>query len=108
MPQNIPNQSQNFIHNQHLTHFSSFINRQVVAEAFDASVRNTVCDVADKIPTPTLLVAGDLDDITPINKQHELSRLFKDSKIEVIKSVGHLTHYETPELVAEAIERFTL
>ena len=97
-----------FIHDQHLTHFSSFTNRKVVAEAFNASVRNTVRDVARDIPVPTLLIAGDIDDITPLAKQHELQKLFSDSKIEVIKGVGHLTHYETPDVVAYAIEKFTL
>ena len=97
----------NFIHNQHLTHFSSFTNSQVVAEAFNASVKNTVRDVAHKISLPTLLIAGDIDDITPINEQHELSRIFSNAKIEVIKGVGHLTHYETPEIVADAIVKFT-
>jgi len=97
----------NFIHNQHFTHFSSFTNRQVVAEAFDASIRNTVRDVAQNITVPTLLVAGDLDDITPIKKQHELFRLFPTAEMEVIKGVGHLTHYETPDAVATAIKKFT-
>lgn len=97
----------NFIHNQHLTHFSSFTNSQVVAEAFNASVKNTVRDVAHKIKLPTLLIAGDIDDITPINKQHELSRIFPNAQIEVIKGVGHLTHYETPDIVADAIVKFT-
>lgn len=97
----------NFIHNEHLTHFSSFTNSQVVAEAFNASIRNTVRDVAHKISLPTLLIAGDIDDITPINKQHELSRIFPNAQIEVIKGVGHLTHYETPDSVADAIEKFT-
>lgn len=96
-----------FIHNQHLTHFSSFTNRQVVAEAFDASVRNTVRDVADKINLPTLLIAGDIDDITPLPKQHELSKIFPSAQLHVIKGVGHLTHYETPDAVADAIENFT-
>ena len=99
--------TRNFIHNQHLTHFSSFTNRKVVAEAFKASVKNTVRDVAHKISVPTLLIAGEIDEITPLNKQHELSRIFPNSKLEVIKAVGHLTHYETPDVVADAIENFT-
>ncbi len=101
-------QLRRFIHDQHLTHFSSFTNRQVVAEAFNASIHNTVRDVAQKIPMPTLLIAGDLDDITPLYKQHELRQLLPDAKLEIIRSVGHLTHYETPEAVAQAIELFTL
>lgn len=100
-------QTRRFIHNQHLTHFSSFANSKIVAEAFSASVRNTVRDVALDVSVPTLLIAGDLDDITPLPKQHELARLFPQAELKVIKGVGHLTHYETPELVAAEIEKFT-
>ncbi len=95
-----------FIHSQHLQHFSSFTNRQVVAEAFKASIHNTVRDTAADVPVPTLLIAGDIDDITPLNKQRELNQMFPDSKLEVISGVGHLTHYETPDAVAKLIDKF--
>ena len=97
-----------FIHNQHLTHFSKFANRKVVTEAFKASIQNSVRDVARKITVPTLLIAGDIDDITPITQQHELAKLFPNAKLEIIKSVGHLTHYETPKEVSMAIEKFSI
>jgi pimeloyl-ACP methyl ester carboxylesterase len=100
-------QLRQYIHNQHLEHFSSFANRKSVSEAFSASIRNNVRDVAHQIPVPTLLIAGDIDDITPVNKQRELQKLFPNAKLEIIKSVGHLTHYETPGVVADAIKRFT-
>ncbi len=95
-----------FIHGQHLQHFSTFANPRVVAEAFATSTRHTVRDVAKTIATPTLLIAGDQDDITPLHKQHELVRLFPNATLEVIKGVGHLTHYETPERVAKLIRTF--
>ncbi len=95
-----------FVHGQHLQHFSTFANPRVVAEAFATSTRHTVRDVAKTIATPTLLIAGDQDDITPLHKQHELVRLFPNATLEVIKGVGHLTHYETPERVAKLIRTF--
>lgn len=96
-----------YIHNQHLTHFSSFANRQVVSEAFKASVQENVRDVAHNITVPTLLIAGELDDITPLERQHELAKLFPNASLKVIKSVGHLTQYETPVEVVDAIKNFT-
>ena len=96
-----------YIHNQHLTHFSSFANRQVVSEAFKASVQENVRDVAQNITIPTLLIAGELDDITPLEKQHELAKLFPNASLKVIRKVGHLTQYETPNEVADAIKKFT-
>jgi pimeloyl-ACP methyl ester carboxylesterase len=96
-----------YIHNQHLTHFSSFANRQVVSEAFKASVQENVRNVAQDISVPTLLIAGELDDITPLSKQHELAELFPNASLKVIKAVGHLTQYETPSEIADAIKKFT-
>lgn len=95
-----------FIHDQHLTHFSSFANRRIVAEAFKTSVNHTVRDVAREITIRTLLIAGDKDDITPIEKQRQLLALFPDAKLETIHGVGHLTHYETPDQVGAAIQVF--
>lgn len=95
-----------YINQQHLEHFSSFTNRKVVSEAFQASVQNNVRTAAPNITAPTLLIAGDRDDITPLAKQRELVTLFPNAKLKVIKNVGHLTHYETPDQVASAIKKF--
>jgi pimeloyl-ACP methyl ester carboxylesterase len=95
-----------FIHNQHLQHFSSYANRNVVDEAYRASTHSNVRDVAPYINTPTLLIAGDKDDVTPLKKQKQLEELFPKAKLVVIKNVGHLTHYETPKNVANAITNF--
>ncbi len=95
-----------FIHSQHLMHFSSFANPTMLSEAFKTSVSQNVRMFASKISLPTLLIAGDKDDITPLSKQQSLVKLFKNAELVVIKNVGHLTHYETPNQVASAIKRF--
>lgn len=97
-----------FIHSQHLTHFSSFANSKVASEAFKTSTKHNVRDFAQTVTVPTLIIAGDRDDITPILKQRELATLFPNARLEIIKGVGHLTHYETPDAVADAIKKFTL
>jgi pimeloyl-ACP methyl ester carboxylesterase len=95
-----------FIHGQHLQHFSQFANRRVANEAFKASIHDSVRDVATDISVPTLLIAGELDDVTPLKKQKELVKLFPNAKLQIIEKVGHLTHYETPDSVAEIVEKF--
>lgn len=99
-------QLRRYIHRQHLTHFSSFDSPKSVYDGFVTSVSHSVRDVAKDIVTKTLLIAGDKDDITPIEKQEELLKLLPDAELAVIKNVGHLTHYETPEKVAELIHTF--
>jgi pimeloyl-ACP methyl ester carboxylesterase len=96
-----------FIHNQHLRYFSTFANRKVVDEAFQDSIRKSVREVARDIKVPTLLIAGELDDVTPLKKEKELVKLFPEAELVVIDKVGHLTHYETPDTVRLSIEKFT-
>ena len=95
-----------FIHSQHLQHFSEYANKQVVREAFYASTHNNVREVAAYITTPTLLIAGEKDDVTPLKRQQELVKLFPNAKLVIINKVGHLTHYETPDQVADTIKAF--
>ena len=95
-----------FIHDQHRQYFSLFHTSKSVAESFSTSVSNSVRDVAKDITTPTLLVVGAEDDITPLEKQKELVKLFPNASLKVIDNVGHLTHYETPDQVAEFIQEF--
>jgi pimeloyl-ACP methyl ester carboxylesterase len=95
-----------YIDDQHRQYFSLFHTSQSVSEAFSTSVNNSVRDFAKKITTPTLLIAGTKDDITPLAKQKELSQLFPHATLAVIEHVGHLTHYETPDQVASFVEDF--
>lgn len=96
----------NWIHAQHQLYFSRFASRRVVLEAFRASVSTDVSMVAARIGVPTLLIAAERDDITPVAAQHRLQELFSDARLEVIPSVGHLIHYEVPEAAAGYIDDF--
>lgn len=95
-----------WIHAEHDRYFSAFANRQVVLEAFTASVGHDVSEYAGRITVPTLLVAADRDDITPLAAQHRLHSLFPHASLTVIEGVGHLIHYEKPAEAAAAITEF--
>ncbi|WP_433677424.1 alpha/beta fold hydrolase [Microbacterium gorillae] len=95
-----------FIHNQHDTYFSRFADRAQLHDAFVTSVSHDVRESAARITVPTLLVAAQKDDITPIEKERELVRMFPDARLVEIADVGHLIHYETPEPAARAIREF--
>lgn len=95
-----------YIDQQHYAHFSSFANPAQLAEAFNASVTHDVSQVAEKLRIPTLLIAGEKDAITSINKQRKLHGRIAGAKLVVLPKVGHLTHYETPDQVATAIRAF--
>ena len=95
-----------WIHDQHHRYFSAFANRTVVLDAFRASVSNDVSEYAGRITAPTLLIAADKDDITPLAAQHRLRESMPDARLVVLDDVGHLIHYERPIEAATAIDGF--
>jgi len=95
-----------FIHDQHDTYFSLFHDRDVLFEGFVTSVSNDVRRFAPQIAQPTLLIAAEKDDITPIEAERHLRTLFPDAELVEIPAVGHLIHYETPREAAAAVRRF--
>ena len=95
-----------FVHDQHDTYFSRFADRDVLHDAFLASVSHDVRGFAPRIAQPTLLVAAQRDDITPIEAERRLATMFPDAELVEIPDVGHLIHYETPAPAAAAITRF--
>lgn len=96
-----------FIHHQHDRYFSRFHSPSSVLQGFTTSVSHNVGEFAKKIPVETLLIAGSLDDITPLSVQYGLVKKFPKARLKVISDVGHLTHYETPERVAAFVQEFT-
>jgi pimeloyl-ACP methyl ester carboxylesterase len=95
-----------WIYAEHHTYFNRFANRDLVVEAFEASISASVSDFADRIPTPTLLVAAELDEITPIQAVRDLAKTLPHAALTELKDVGHLIHYEVPVLAADAIRDF--
>jgi pimeloyl-ACP methyl ester carboxylesterase len=95
-----------FIHDQHSAYFSIFANRDMLLQAFRASIGGNVRQFASRLRLPVLLVAGAEDEIAPLPDQHRLMEVLPDAQLSVIPGVGHLIHYETPEPAAAAIADF--
>lgn len=95
-----------YIHNQHLSHFSDFYSPKTLSEAFITSASHGISQFAPLIKIPVLMIAADKDYLTKIPGQYKLHSLFKNAKLVIIKNVGHLTHYETPDQIADAIKKF--
>jgi pimeloyl-ACP methyl ester carboxylesterase len=80
--------------------------RQVIEEAFYSVVQNNILLDAQNIHLPTLIIAGDLDDLAPVEKQKRLWQAISDSQLKIIPEVGHLTHYEKSKETANHILKF--
>ncbi|WP_253905660.1 alpha/beta hydrolase [Arthrobacter sp. H5] len=95
-----------YIHGQHHAYFSAFAARDVVQQAFTASITGTVRDSAQQLSMPVLLIAAELDDIGSVPEQRALAAMIPDCTLRIIPGVGHLIHYETPDTAAELIINF--
>lgn len=95
-----------WIHAQHRAYFSAFASRDVVLQAFSASISSTVRDSAPRLQLPVLLIAAERDDLGTVQTQQELAALMPDSTLVVLPDVGHLIHYEAPDAAAAHIARF--
>ncbi|WP_238546993.1 alpha/beta fold hydrolase [Saccharopolyspora erythraea] len=99
-------QLRRFIDQNHLRHFSRFHSPALLNETFLASVNNTVMEYVDALTMPTLLIAGESDEIAPLPGQRVLAKRLDDAELVVLPDVGHLVHYETPVAAANQIKRF--
>jgi pimeloyl-ACP methyl ester carboxylesterase len=95
-----------WIHKQHLSNFSDFASVRVATEGYDASISTDLSLMAASIASPVLVVAAALDDITAIDRQREVVKLYPNAKLLEIEDVGHLVHYEAPQQAARYIASF--
>jgi len=98
--------TRSFIHDQHAKHFSSYRSPRVAIEGFKAASTGSVFDYKEHLSPLLLLIAGEQDVVAPLENTQKLAASLPNSQLEVIPRVGHLTHYETPDQVAELIEGF--
>jgi pimeloyl-ACP methyl ester carboxylesterase len=95
-----------WIHKQHLANFSDFASVRVATEGYDASISTDLSVMAPSIASPVLVVAAELDDITAIDIQRKVVKLYQNATLVEIENVGHLVHYEAPQHAARYIASF--
>ncbi|CAB4628754.1 unannotated protein [freshwater metagenome] len=95
-----------WIHNQHLENFSDFASVKVASDGYNASISTDLSQLAGGIASPVLIVAAALDDITVIDTQRRVAKLYPNAVLREIQDVGHLVHYEAPDQAAEFITQF--
>lgn len=95
-----------WVKQQHRSHFNSFANSQVVWEAYVAATENVVIPFVKEIHKPVLLIAAELDEITPVEAVYEFSKTMDNATVHEIKGCGHLVHYEAASEAIEVINEF--
>lgn len=95
-----------WIHDQHARYFSTYTDRDSLLESFTASVSNTVTSMSAAFTMPTQIIAGEIDDITPLEEQLRLANSVGAREFHVIARSGHLVHYEATQETADLVSRF--
>ena len=91
---------------QHRTHFNSFANSQVVWESYLASTGNVVTPFVTSIHKPVLMIAAELDEITPVYAVRDIAKTMDNAEVYEIKGCGHLVHYETAQEAVDVMNEF--
>lgn len=60
----------------------------------------------EEVDVPTLVIAGEDDELTPLYRSEEMAERIDDSELVVLPGGTHVGPIELPELVGEAIESF--
>jgi pimeloyl-ACP methyl ester carboxylesterase len=66
----------------------------------------TAHDTSARLPElglPTLVVHGTLDQMLPVENGHMIARLIPDSRLEILKGIGHMYFLEEPERSAQLV-----
>ncbi|MEB3859922.1 MAG: alpha/beta hydrolase, partial [Desulfurococcales archaeon] len=63
-------------------------------------------EIASKVDSPTLVIVGGKDQITPPGEVARFASMFRRSRLVVVENAGHLLLLEAPGELARAIESF--
>lgn len=62
---------------------------------------------APRISAPTLVLAAEADQVTPVDKCRDIASAFSAAVFKVIPCAGHVSYVESPEIVAREILAFS-
>ncbi|MDG1266328.1 MAG: alpha/beta fold hydrolase [Ilumatobacter sp.] len=55
---------------------------------------------------PTMIVWGDIDGVIPVSHAHRAHRAIENSRLEILKGVGHFPHVESPDMFVSSVLNF--
>jgi pimeloyl-ACP methyl ester carboxylesterase len=76
------------------------LDRQLAAQTTRVDERPALA----RVRVPTLVLAGALDRLCPVDRHEEMAALVPGARLEVLDGVGHLLPLEAPDRVAAALD----
>jgi len=77
-------------------------------ETFKNIIDEDLSPDLSKIKTPTLILWGEKDKMTPINDAYLMAKLITNSKLEILEGLSHAPHLENPAFLVSKIKEFLL
>ena len=75
-------------------------------ETFKKIIAEDLTDYLEKIKTPCLIIWGDKDKETLLADAYLMNKKIPNSKLEILKNIGHSPHRETPIDLANKVVNF--
>ena len=78
----------------------------VYAEIFQHIGEHDAWDLLDSIETPTLIIAGGADRLTPLHLSERMAKEMPNASLELLPDATHFGLLEFPEAIGNAVARF--
>ncbi len=82
------------------------LDARLLAEVTASYLEHSAADVLPTIAVPTLIIAGDRDQLTPVATAERMQRAIAGSRLVVFPGHSHLVQVEKPREVHDAIDAF--
>jgi pimeloyl-ACP methyl ester carboxylesterase len=79
----------------------------IYADHFEALARHDASDLLARIRTPTLLIAGGRDRLTPAHLAERMARTMPDAVFELLPEASHFGLLEEPDAIVARMARFS-
>lgn len=83
-----------------------FIENLFLKQTFKGAIAENLTLLLPEIKTPTLIIWGEKDKITPLKDAYFMNKKIDNSKLEILKNTKHLPYLENPKLLAQKIVSF--
>ncbi|MCX6702688.1 MAG: alpha/beta hydrolase [Candidatus Wolfebacteria bacterium] len=83
-----------------------YLQNEIMRETFKKVINEDLVSYLNKIKTPTLVVWGKKDKLTPVSDAYTMNMNIVGSELVVLKNVGHSPHLEVPRELAGIIYGF--
>ncbi len=75
-------------------------------ETFKNVIKEDLRKYFNKIKIPCLIIWGDKDKLTPLSDGYLMNKQIPNSKLEILKDIGHCPYKEIPEILTQKILNF--